>query len=516
MVEAKLGQVIGSSIQTFVSPPDAVVLQAVLEEKKPVHNQQEITLISAGGTRFPVDISPSFFRIDGAQAVALLVTDITERKRMEAARAEMAAIVESSDDAIISKTLDGLIQTWNAGAERLYGYTTAEVRGQPISILIPAERKREEAEILERVKRGEKVEHLETTRLRKDGKLLEVSLTVSPIKGAAGQIIGASTIVRDISTQKRLEASLRAVLSELVAGISVLGPAVTEIVSAAAEFSASATETATAVRETTTTAAEVKQTAQRASAQARAVSEGAYTVAQTAQRGKEATDHTVAAIAHIRGQMQAIADSIVSLSAHSQAIGAMVATVADLAEQSNLLAVNAAIEAARVGEQGRGFAVVAQEIRRLAEQSKQATAQVRGVLGEVQRAIAMAVLAAEQGDKAVEGGVAQSHEAGAAITQLAERVAAAAQLAEQIAAASQEQETGMEQVVGAMTNIQQASGQNVSSAQQVEAAATHLEALGQRLQLLVTQADGSTEPEPSTGAHHYVNQGTTSHRVVPG
>jgi methyl-accepting chemotaxis protein len=214
--------------------------------------------------------------------------------------------------------------------------------------------------------------------------------------------------------------------------------------------------------------------------------------------------------------MQAIADSIVSLSAHSQAIGAMVATVADLAEQSNLLAVNAAIEAARVGEQGRGFAVVAQEIRRLAEQSKQATAQVRGVLGEVQRAIAMAVLAAEQGDKAVEGGVAQSHEAGAAITQLAERVAAAAQLAEQIAAASQEQETGMEQVVGAMTNIQQASGQNVSSAQQVEAAATHLEALGQRLQLLVTQADGSTEPEPSTGANHYVNQGTTSHRVVPG
>ncbi len=180
-------------------------------------------------------------------------------------------------------------------------------------------------------------------------------------------------------------------------------------------------------------------------------------------------------------QLKLLAESIVRLSEQSQAIGEIIATVNDLAEQSNLLAVNAAIEAARAGEQGKGFAVVAQEVKSLAEQSKQATAQVRTILGEIQKATGAAVLATEQGSKAVEAGLKQSGEAGESIRQLAESVTEAAQAATQIAASSQQQMVGMDQVALAMENIRQASLQNVSGTKQAETAAHNLHELGRKL-----------------------------------
>src|SRR5215813_5945958 len=118
---------------------------------------------------------------------------------------QLAAIVESSDDAIISKDLNGVIATWNSGAERLFGYEANEVIGQPITILFPPEMLDEEARILARIKRGERIEHFETVRQRKDGKRIQISLTVSPIKDAADQVVGASKIARDISSRKRAE-----------------------------------------------------------------------------------------------------------------------------------------------------------------------------------------------------------------------------------------------------------------------------------------------------------------------
>jgi PAS domain S-box-containing protein len=121
--------------------------------------------------------------------------------------AHLAAVVESSDDAIISKSLQGIIQTWNRGAERIFGYTASEVIGKPITILIPPERQDEEPQILARLRRGERVDHFETIRVRKDGTLLNISLSISPIKNSAGEIIGASKIARDITPQKRLEAA---------------------------------------------------------------------------------------------------------------------------------------------------------------------------------------------------------------------------------------------------------------------------------------------------------------------
>jgi methyl-accepting chemotaxis protein len=278
--------------------------------------------------------------------------------------------------------------------------------------------------------------------------------------------------------------NLRRLTSELSEGIQVLTTSATEISTSTTQLAASATETATAVGETTTTVEELRQTAQVSSQKARAVSDTAQRISQTAQSGKAATEETTEGMNRIRGQMESIATSMVRLSEQSQAIGQIVATVDDLAAQSNLLAVNAAIEAAKAGEHGKGFAVVAQEVRSLAEQSRQATNQVRTILTDIQKATTAAVMATEQGSKAVEAGVKQSTQAGQSIQTLAGGVSEAAQAATQISASSQQQLVGVDQVASAMENIKQASLQNVDSARQLETAARDLKDLGDRLKLL--------------------------------
>src|SRR5215211_9502876 len=126
-------------------------------------------------------------------------------KRSEEESARLAAIVESSDDVIIGKTLEGIITSWNKGAERIYGYSAEEAVGQPISMLVPPERPNEIPRILESIRRGEKVDHFETVRMTKDGRRLDISLTVSPIRNSSGDIVGAATIARDITERKRME-----------------------------------------------------------------------------------------------------------------------------------------------------------------------------------------------------------------------------------------------------------------------------------------------------------------------
>jgi two-component system, chemotaxis family, CheB/CheR fusion protein len=146
---------------------------------------------------------------DGAaQMILLAIEDVTERQRAHAATVSLAAIVNSSDDAIIGIDLDGVITSWNKGAERLFGYTAQEAIGQPITMLIPPDRQHEQPEILGRLKRGESLDHFETVRWRKNRSPLEISLTISPIKDATGQVIGASKIARDITKRKEAEEAL--------------------------------------------------------------------------------------------------------------------------------------------------------------------------------------------------------------------------------------------------------------------------------------------------------------------
>ena len=134
--------------------------------------------------------------------------DITERKRSEEAALRLAAIIESSDDAIVSKDLDGIITSWNGGAERIFGYLAEEIIGKPITLLIPPDCQKEEEAIMERIRRGQRVEHYETVRQRKHGGLIDISLTISPVRNAQGKVIGASKIARDITEHKRSEAQI--------------------------------------------------------------------------------------------------------------------------------------------------------------------------------------------------------------------------------------------------------------------------------------------------------------------
>jgi methyl-accepting chemotaxis protein len=278
---------------------------------------------------------------------------------------------------------------------------------------------------------------------------------------------------------------LRGQIQQIIEGVNVLASSGSEIMASVSQLTSGAAETATSVSETTTTVEEVKQTADVTNQKAKHVSELGQRTLEIARTGLKSIEDTVNGMNRIREQMDSIADMVVRLSEQSQAIGEIIATVNDIAEQSNLLAVNASIEAAKAGEQGKGFAVVAQEIRSLAAQSKQATTQVRNILFDVQKAIGSAVMATERGSKAVEEGVKLSTQAGESIDILAESVTEATNAAIQIAASSQQQLIGMDQVVSAMENIRESSLQMASSTKQTEKAAHDLHNLGQRLQEIV-------------------------------
>ncbi|HUW69093.1 MAG TPA: methyl-accepting chemotaxis protein [bacterium] len=361
---------------------------------------------------------------------------------------------------------------------------------------------REITAIAERVAAGDLTVSIES-RKRSDevGALQQAFLTMieklSGFASAAERIAGGDltvTIEADGESDRvdMLRRALRVMITnlremnrELREGFGVLASSSTEILATVSQVAASAAETATAVSETSTTAEEVKQTAHVSNQKAMAVQESAQKASAVSEKGNEAVNDTLEGMNRIREQMESIAETVVHLSEQGQAIGEIIAVVNDLAEQSNLLAVNAAIEATRAGEFGKGFGVVAQEVKSLAEQSRQATTQVRTILMEVQKATSAAVLATEQGTKAVALGVKQAGDAGESIRALMNSVIEASQAATQIAASSQQQLVGMDQIALAIANIKQATTQNMSGTRQLEASATNLQELGVRLKVLV-------------------------------
>jgi PAS domain S-box-containing protein len=197
-------------------PHDECPMAMALKENRAVRGAEAIAE-RPDGTRVPYLAYPTPLR-DSAGAVVGAVNvlvDLSDRKRAEESANKLASIVEFSDDAIVSKDLKGIISSWNKAAERLFGYTAAEVIGKPVSILIPDNRQNEEPEILERIGRGERIDHYETVRRRKDGTLIDISLTVSPVRDHTGKISGASKIARDISERKKSEGRRRFLINEL-------------------------------------------------------------------------------------------------------------------------------------------------------------------------------------------------------------------------------------------------------------------------------------------------------------
>jgi methyl-accepting chemotaxis protein len=289
-------------------------------------------------------------------------------------------------------------------------------------------------------------------------------------------------ILRD--SLQRLLSNFRGINREILESTHLLATSSSEIFTATTQTASSTIETATAVSQATVTVEEVRQTAEVNNQKARLVSDLAHRSLQRSQSGSQAVEELISNIGTVREQIETIAERVVLLSEQSQSIGEIMVTVNDIAEQSNLLAVNAAIEAAKAGEQGKGFAVVAQEIRNLAEQSKQATAQVRVILNDIQKATTGVVRVTEKGSRTVETGAQLSLEAREVIKLLSESVTDSSQAAIQILASSQQQTIGMDQIALAMGNIKQASTENASGMKQIESAARHLYELGQKLKQL--------------------------------
>lgn len=304
---------------------------------------------------------------------------------------------------------------------------------------------------------------------------------------AEAQEAAKGELEREVAERSKIEDDLRAQAQEVIQGVGVVSEAVSRILTSMTQVVSGATETAASVTEAATTVEQVKQTSQLSNQRASDVTTIAERAVQVSQTGEQSVQEAIEGMTLVRDQMQSIAESVLKLGDQSRAIGEIITAVSELAEQSNLLAINAAIEAAKAGEHGKGFGVVAQEVKALAEQSKQATGQVRTMLEQIQRAANVAVMVTEQGTKSAESGVKQSIEAGESIRVLANSIAEAAGAVGQISASSQQQLIGMDQVATAMQDIKEGSQENVASMREIESSVQNLSEVGASLEALVSR-----------------------------
>lgn len=277
---------------------------------------------------------------------------------------------------------------------------------------------------------------------------------------------------------------LRTHIGMVMEGVTVLATSASEISATVSQLAVSSSNTASAVNQTSTTINEVKQAANVSKDQARKVAESAGKVASVSQSGFEAAQMTLDRMRRIKDQMGSVGETVIKLNENSEAVEEIIGAVQDLADQSNLLAVNASIEASRAGEHGRGFGVVAQEIKNLANQSRESTQQVRTILEDTRQSINAVVTAAEEGNRSVEAGLEQSATAGESIRSLTDAVSEASQSAEVIVASTEQQFIGVDQVSSAMESIKNAMEQNLSGTTQLESEARRLDDLGQTLKEL--------------------------------
>ncbi|MET4634277.1 PAS domain S-box-containing protein [Kaistia defluvii] len=231
-------------------PHEACPMAVALSEGRPLRGAEAVAE-RPDGTRVHFSAYPTPLRDPNGAIVGgvNMLVDITERKSSNLSAAVLSAIVESSHDAIVSKDLNGIVVSWNAGAKSLFGYTAAEMIGKPIALLIPPDRQDEEPAILRRIRNGERVDHFETVRRRKDGSLVEISLTISPVRDRSGRIIGASKIARDISDRRQAEQQQRLIVREMSHRIKNLFAIAGSIVSMSARAATTPAELAKSVRE---------------------------------------------------------------------------------------------------------------------------------------------------------------------------------------------------------------------------------------------------------------------------
>jgi methyl-accepting chemotaxis protein len=260
-----------------------------------------------------------------------------------------------------------------------------------------------------------------------------------------------------------------------------LNAAAAEIRASTQEQAASVEEQLAAVQETAATVDEITHSGTQIGKRAQEVIASAQAAAQTSMAGLQAVEDTARAMDAIREQAEAVAENIVALSEKTQAVGEIIASVNDISERTHLLALNAAIEAAAAGEHGRSFAVVASEMKTLADQAKDATMQVRSILGDIQRGINSSVMLTEEAVKRVGAGKERTDITQQTITGISSQIQESVQTFQQIVASTNQQQLGIEQVMGALQNIRQASQQTAAGTRQLDTAAANLSQLSQQL-----------------------------------
>jgi len=282
---------------------------------------------------------------------------------------------------------------------------------------------------------------------------------------------------------ERLQRVLRQV-QEVSGALSVQS---SEILVTTTQQASGATEQSAAISQATTTVDEIRAIAEQLVGRSQSVADTSQRTLEVSQAGQAMVEETIDGMAQIKARVDVIEENILALSERTQQIGEIIDTVNAIATQSNMLALNASVEAARAGEQGKGFAVVAEEVRDLAQRSTQATAQVKAILSDIQKATASTAMATEEGKKGVDAGVRLVAQMGDAIGQLSVTIDESAQSAMQMVAGGQQQTSGMEQISVAMQNINQVTVQSLSSARQAEKSAQELNDLARSLDEIVDQ-----------------------------
>jgi methyl-accepting chemotaxis protein len=322
---------------------------------------------------------------------------------------------------------------------------------------------------------------------------------VNPLREFAGVLekVGLGDLRQQIATVRKDEiGELGRSVDRMVKGLKDvavqtrlvaedLNTATAEILASTQEQAASTAEQAAAVQEANATMAEISQSGSQIADRARQLASAAGNTSTATAAGMQSVRNTVSLMESIREQAEAVAENVVTLSERTQAVGDIITSVNEIAEQSHLLAVNAAIQAAAAGEHGRAFAVVANEMKNLAGQSKQATVQVRSILGDIQKGITNSVMLTEEAVKRVESGRQQATVAERTIQQLTENIEESIRAFQQIVGGSSQQQIGFEQVTQAFRNIGIASQETAASTKQSEKAAANLSALAQQLRTTV-------------------------------
>ena len=282
-------------------------------------------------------------------------------------------------------------------------------------------------------------------------------------------------------------ANLQSMIAQIREAANNLSSSAAEILAATTQQATGANEQSAAISQTTTTVDQVKTISEQSTQRAQEVVDASQRTVEVSRSGQQAVEETIQSMALIKEQVESIAENILALSEQTQQIGEIIASVNDISAQSNILALNASVEAARAGEHGKGFAVVAVEVRNLAEQSRQATAQVRAILSDIQNGINATVMATEEGTKVVDQGVQLATQAQETIGQLAGVIEESAQASMQVMAGGRQQATGVEQIAVAMQNINQATLQSLASTRQAEKAAQELNDMARSLAEIVEQ-----------------------------